>query len=275
MAAHDRRAPAARRRGPHLPGPAAQRGYTVGEVARLANVSVRTLHHYDAIGLLNPERRGDNGYRRYGPDHLARLQRILAYRELGFDLHAILTMLDDPELDEQRHLRRQKALLEARRARLDAMLSALDKTMEARQMGINLDPKDMLQVFGDFDPSEHAEEVEERWGGTDAFQESYRRTSRYGKDDWLRIRSEGEAVEARLAELLEQGVPAQDARAMDAAEAHRQHISRWFYDCGKALHVGLADMYESDPRFARHYEDRAPGLAGYVAAAIRANAERD
>jgi len=248
--------------------------YNVGEVARLANVSVRTLHHYDAIGLLAPARRGENGYRRYGPDDLERLQRILAYRELGFELEAIAAMLDDPEQDELSHLRRQKRLLQSRRERIDAMLRALQETMEAIQMGFTLDPKDMLEAFGDFDPAEHAAEAEERWGDTDAYKESHRHTRSYRKEDWLRIRQEGEAVETRLAGLMAEGVPAGAVRAMDAAETHRQHISRWFYDCSKEVHVGLADMYEADPRFRKHYDDRAAGLAGYVAAAIRANAER-
>lgn len=252
-----------------------ENAYTVSEVARLANVSVRTLHHYDAIGLLEPAWRGENGYRYYGPDDLSRLQRILAYRELGFELETIAAMLDDPDLDEISHLRRQKSLLQARRERIDAMLRALRATMEARQMGFTLDPKDMLEVFGDFDPTEHATEAEERWGDTDAYRESRRRVRSYAKGDWLRIQEEANAVAARLADLLADGVPAGDARAMDAAEAHRQHISRWFYACGKDVHVGLADMYEADPRFRQHYEDRATGLAAYVAAAIRANAERD
>lgn len=126
--------------------------HTVGEVARLAGVCVRTLRHHDAIGLLVPPRGGGNGYRRYGPADLRRLQRILAYRALGFDLDAIRRMLDDPGEDELSHLRRQRTLLQARRRRIEAMLNALDVTMEARQMGIELDPEDMLEVFGEHDP---------------------------------------------------------------------------------------------------------------------------
>lgn len=263
---------AARGRDPGTPERARDR--TVGEVARLARVSVRTLHHYDAIGLLTPGRRGENGYRRYRAGDLRRLQRILAYRALGFELDAIRAMLDDPSDDEVTHLRRQKALLDARLERLTAMRRALERTLEARQMGIELNPEEMLEVFGDADPTAYAAEAEERWGDTEAYRESQRRARRYDKEAWVRIRDEMEAVEQRFAELLQAGVPADDPRAMAAADAHRQHISRWFYDCGTEMHVGLADMYQADPRFRRHYEDRAAGLAAYVAAAIRANAER-
>ncbi len=250
------------------------RRYRVGEVARLSRVSVRTLHHYDAIGLLTPGERHDNGYRGYTRADLERLQRILAYRELGFELDAIRALLDDPDLDPVEHLRHQKALLDERADRIDAMRRTVQKLMEARQMGINLDPKEMLEVFGDLDPSEHAAEAQERWGDTDAYRQSRQRTSRYGKADWQRMRREVEAVEQRLADALADGVPATDRRAMDAAEAHRQHIDRWFYDCDHAMHVGLADMYTADPRFRAHYDDRAPGLAAFVSNAIRANAAR-
>ncbi|MEJ2287768.1 MAG: MerR family transcriptional regulator [Deinococcales bacterium] len=248
--------------------------YSVGEVARAARVSVRTLHHYDAIGLLCPTERGDNGYRHYTREDLERLQRILAYRELGFELAAIRQILDDPGTDRLEHLRRQAALLDARMERLDAMRRALRKTMEAYQMGIDLDPEEMLEVFGDFDPTEHAAEAEERWGDTDAYRQSQRRVKQYGKADWQRIQRESEAVEQQFTVLMHAGVPATDPRAMDAAEAHRQHIGRWFYDCDRAMHASLADMIEADPRFGKHYEDRQAGLATYVANAIRANAAR-
>ncbi len=248
--------------------------YTVGDVARLAGVSVRTLHHYDAIAILTPAYRGDNGYRAYGPQALERLQRILAYRELGFELATIGALLDDPATDRIEHLRRQATLLDARMERLEAMRSSLQKTMEAHQMGIDLDPKEMLEVFGDFDPTEHAAEAEERWGGSEAYRQSRARTRRYGKAEWLAVRQEAEAIEQRFADEQAAGVPADAAAAMDAAEAHRQHITRWYYGCSPVMHVGLADLYEADPRFAKHYDDRSKGLASYVAAAIRANARR-
>lgn len=249
-----------------------RRRYGVGEVAAIAGVSVRTLHHYDAIGLLRPVSRGENGYRRYGIDDLDRLQRILAYRELGFGLDAIATLLDDPDIDRVEHLRRQAALLDARMERLDAVRTTLRKTMEAHHMGIELDPKDMLEVFGNTDPAEHAEEAEQRWGDTDAFRQSRERARHYDKDAWLRIRDEGDDIDRRFADAFAAGIPADDPRARDVAEAHRRHIGRWFYDVTTEMHVGLADMYEADPRFREHYDARAAGLASYVAAAIRANA---
>jgi MerR family transcriptional regulator, thiopeptide resistance regulator len=158
-------------------------GMSVGDTAALAGVTVRTLHHYDRIGLLSPSERTPAGYRRYAPSDLDRLHQVLVYRELGFPLEEIATLLDDPAADPVAHLRRQLALLRDRLDRTRAMVAAVEKEMEARTMGISLTPEERFEVFGDSDPSQYDAEVEERWGETDAYRESRRRTSSYTKDD--------------------------------------------------------------------------------------------
>jgi MerR family transcriptional regulator, thiopeptide resistance regulator len=246
----------------------------VGEVAALAGVTVRTLHHYDRIGLLSPSERTPAGYRRYTPSDLDRLHRVLVYRELGFPLEEIATLLDDPAADPVAHLRRQLALLRDRLDRTRVMVAAVEKEMEAHTMGISLTPEERFEVFGNDDPSQYDAEVEERWGRTDAYRESQRRTASCSKEDWLRVKAEGEDVERRFAEALRSGVPADSEQAMDLAEEHRQQISRNFYDCPPEMHAGLGRMYVEDERFTAHYEQIAPGLAQYVSTAVQANAAR-
>ena len=248
--------------------------FTVGEVAKFAGVTVRTLHHYDEVGLLSPSGRTAAGYRQYADADLERLQQILCYRELGFGLDDIAAILDDPRNDPVDHLRRQYELLTDRIDRLREMVAAVKKTMEARKMGISLNPEEMFEVFGDDDPTQYAEEAEQRWGETDAYKQSQRRTASYTKDDWLRIKDEGADVERQFAEALASGKPADSPEAMDAAEAHRMQIDRWFYDLSYDMHRGLGDMYLADPRFEEHYEKVATGLAQYVRDAIHANADR-
>jgi MerR family transcriptional regulator, thiopeptide resistance regulator len=133
-------------------------------------------------------------------------------------------------------------------------------------------PAEMLDVFGDFDPTQFADEVEQRWDDTNA--ESKRRTAKYGKAQWQAIKQEAEAIEAALANAMAAGLPADNEDVMDIAEQHRQHISRWFYDCSYEMHQGLAEMYVADPRFAAHYDGRAEGLSEYVRDAVLANASR-
>ena len=154
------------------------------------------------------------------------------------------------------------------------MAAAVEKALEARTMGINLTPEERFEVFGDFDPDQHAAEVEERWGDTDAYRESQRRVSRYTKADWERMKSEAAAATNAIVDAMRAGLPADSAEAMDGAEAHRRHISDWFYDCTYEIHVGLAEMYLADPRFTATYENIAPGLAQYIHDAITANAAR-
>ncbi len=246
----------------------------VGEVAALTGVTVRTLHHYDRIGLLSPSGRTAAGYRQYGPADLDRLHQVLLYRELGFPLEQVAALLDDPSADPVEHLRRQHRLLLDRVERTRAMVAAVEKEMEAQQMGVALTPEERFEVFGEHDPEQYEAEVQERWGETDAYAQSKRRTSAYTKEDWQRVKGEGEDVERRFAEALRAGVPADSEQAMDLAEEHRQQISRNFYDCPPEMHAGLGRMYVEDERFTAHYEAVAPGLAQYVSTAVQANAAR-
>jgi MerR family transcriptional regulator, thiopeptide resistance regulator len=249
-------------------------GYSVGDVARSAHITVRTLHHYDEIGLLRPSGRTASGYRSYSDADLDRLQRILAYRQLGFPLDKIAAILDDPDVDPIDHLRRQRDAVADRIEELQRMVAALEKTMEARKMGINLTPEEQFEVFGDQPLGKWADEAEQRWGDADAFRESQRRAASYTKRDWERVKAESEEINVRFAELMRSGQPADSVPAMDVAEAHRAHIDRWFYPLPYAMHCNLAGMYLQDPRFTATYEKQAAGLAQYVHDAIITNADR-
>jgi MerR family transcriptional regulator, thiopeptide resistance regulator len=247
---------------------------SVGEIARLSGVTVRTLHHYDRIGLLRPSARSVAGYRGYDQDDLARLQRILAYRELGFSLEDVRRLLDDPDGDPVARLREQQGLVRERMERLAQVAAVLERTLAAHGLGIRLTVEEMLDVFADHDPAQYADEVRERWGETEAYAESTRRSATYTTEDWRRISADQEAVERRLAAAMAAGLPAGSTEAMDAAEAHRRHVDRAFYPVDAQMHVALAQMYVADVRFTQHYEDVAEGLARYVHEAIVANAAR-
>ncbi|MEV6383708.1 MerR family transcriptional regulator [Streptomyces sp. NPDC051773] len=248
--------------------------HTVGQVAGFAGVTVRTLHHYEEIGLLVASERTHAGHRRYGDADLDRLQQILFYRELGFPLDEVATLLDDPDADPQAHLRRQHDLLTARIERLRKMAAAVEHAMEARKMGINLTPEERFEVFGDKDPEEYAEEAEQRWGGTEAYAESQRRTATYTKEDWKRMQDEVADWGARYDALMAAGEEPTGEAAMSMAEEHRQHIGTWFYDCPYEMHQGLGEMYVSDERFKAFYDSIRPGLAEHLRDAINANAAR-
>ena len=250
-------------------------GISIGELADLAGITVRTLHHYDQIALLRPGYRSVAGYRCYTEADADRLAQVLGYRELGFGLEAIRTILDDPNTDPRAHLLRQRALLAERIDRLQRIATAIDTTLEAQTMGTTgLTPAEKLEVFGEFNPDLYAEEVQQRWGDTDAYRQSADRAKGYTKADWQAIMAEGEAATNALAAAMKAGRAESSTEAMDAAEQARQHISRWFYDCPLEMHRNLGDMYVSDERFTATYEKIARGLAQYAHDAIHANADR-
>lgn len=247
--------------------------YSVGQVADLARVTVRTLHHYGQIGLLEPADRTGAGYRRYSEDDLQRLQHILFYRELGFALDEIATILSDPGANTSAHLRRQRELLNNRIGRLQAMVAAVEKELEAFTMGIQLTPEEKFEIFGPNYSEDYETEAEQRWGNTDAWAQSQARTARFTKQQWIEMKDAGDDLNRRLAAAMTGGATPGSAQAMDLAEEHRRSIET-FYDCSSAMHRGLGEMYVADERFARTYNDVAPGLAEWLRDAINANADR-
>lgn len=245
---------------------------TVGELSRLSGVTVRTLHHYDEIGLIRPSQRTAAGYRLYSDEDVLRLHQVLVLRELGLSLPDIARALDeDTGGDRAALLRRHRAALAERRGQLDQMLAAVDRALTALEKGTQtMTPEDFQKMFDGFDPAAYEAEAKQRWGDTDAYKESQRRTRGYGKAEWEQIARESAAIYARLAELMREGAAPSDPRVRAAVEEHRAHISRWFYDCSPELHRGLAEMYVADPRFTKNIDKAAPGLARFLSDAIRA-----
>lgn len=250
------------------------RHYQVKEVAELSGVSVRTLHHYDSVGLLVPSARSQAGYRLYSDADLLRLQQVLVQRELGMSLEAIRKLLDDPGFDHAAALREQRRVLLERATHTQQMIQALDRALSLLETPRSEGAVDMQKLFDGFDPKAYEDEARERWENTEAFKESQRRTQSYSEQDWLRYRSENVSLMAELAAAMAAGKAADEAAVLELAERHRLLIDRWFYPCSREMHGRLADMYEADPRFAQNIDAAAAGLTPYLVAAIRANLSR-
>ena len=245
---------------------------TVGQVAERFGITVRTLHHYDEIGLLQPSGRSLAGYRLYTEPDLTRLQHVVVYRRLGFALEEIALLLDHPESVEE-HLRRQRAAVTGRLEELSELVQAIDRALEREMNDQPATPEDLKELFGEGFHDAQAE-AEERWGETDAWRQSQRRTKSYTAADWAEIKAESDAVQAGFTAAMDADEPPTSVMAMDAAEQHRLSIDRRFYDCSYEAHRGLADLYVSDPRFTATYDEIRTGMSEYVRAAIYANADR-
>lgn len=248
-------------------------GFTVGQVAELTGVTVRTLHHYGQIGLLEPRERTNAGYRVYTDTDLERLRHILFYRELGFPLDDIAVILDDPAADTAAHLRRQRRLLTERIERLGDMVAAVDKEMEALNMGVHLTPEEQFEIFGPNYSPDYEAEAQQRWGDTPEWAQSQQRTGSFTKQQWIEVKQATDELNGRMASALRAGEAPDGTVAMDLAEEHRRSIET-FYDCGPQMHRCLGDMYVADERFTRTYDEVAPGLALWLRDAIHANADR-
>jgi DNA-binding transcriptional MerR regulator len=256
---------------------------TVAQVAALTGVSVRTLHHYDAIGLVVPAARSDAGYRLYGATQLERLRAVLVWRRLGIPLREVERLLDERggAADRAAVLRRQLDLVRERRRELDGLATALEQALETigddEEANVATD-EEIIGALDGFDPSEHEQEVQERWGDTEAYRQSARRTKAYGAEDWRRIKAEGAAVHERLEAAFDAGLDPTGDEAVELAEAWRAHVTRWFYDMPPAMLAGLGDVYVADPRFRASYDgadgERA-GMAEWVRDAWHARAARD
>ena len=237
---------------------------TVGAVATLTGVSVRTLHHYDHIGLVVPSVRTPAGYRGYTDADIERLHLVLVYRSVGLQLEEIRTLLDDDGADVLEHLQRQHGLLLEQADRLQHTIKAVEELMNAHRSGIQLTAEEQVEIFGTTAFSEeYAAEAEERWGDTDAWKQSQQRVSTFTKQDWIDVKAEGDALLEALAQAKRDGVEPGSAEANELAARHRASIER-FYDCGDEMHRNLVEMYLADERFTRYYDDVEPGLAQFV-----------
>ena len=241
---------------------------TVGELSRLTGVTVRALHHYDEIGLVRPSQRTPAGYRLYSDADVLRLQHVLVLRELGMPLDEIAAALDTG--DRAALLRRHRVALVARRGQLDQMLASVDAALAMMEKGQPMTNDDRKQLFDGFDPAQYEDEAEQRWGNTDAYKESQRRTKAYGKAEWEQIKREADAIYQRLADLMRAGTAVDDPAVQAAVGEHRAHITRWFYPCSEEIHRGLGDMYVADPRFTANLDKLTPGFAQFLRDAIAA-----
>ncbi|MFD5483543.1 MerR family transcriptional regulator [Streptomyces hawaiiensis] len=252
--------------------------YSVGQVSAFARVTVRMLHHYDRVGLLSPSGRSHAGYRLYSDADLARLQQILFYRELGFSLDEITTILKDPQANVMEQLRARQRKLREEIARLQRLAEVAEQAIEVQQTGVVLTPEERFDVFGEiaFDLS-YATEAQLKRRHSDGQREAMARAAAHTKEDWRRLMEEAAAWRAELLRAFDDEEPSDGDRTMDIAEEHRQHLTRWFTPCSPDMHRRIADDFVADPRaFALVVppSQQRPGLAAYLCKAVHANASR-
>jgi DNA-binding transcriptional MerR regulator len=238
--------------------------YTVKQLAQLAGVSVRTLHHYDEIDLLRPPVIGANGYRYYEESSVLRLQAILFYRELEFPLQAIKALVGRPSFDSVTALREQRAALEAKLGKLHRLIATIDQTIGHLEGKRTMKPKQLFAGLTPEQEQEYTDEAVRRWGEKEV-RPSQARWHRYSPAKKEAIKAEGNAIYQDLLAAMPLGADSIPVQA--CIERWRQHIGH-FWKPNDEQCLGLATMYRDDPAFRRTYDALHPDLAGFMTEAV-------
>ena len=246
--------------------------YTVGQLARMAGVTVRTLHHYDQIGLLSPSGRTESGsgrsagYRLYGEAELLRLQQILFFRELDMPLAEVRQILDDPDFDQVAALEHHGGMLRQRMERLGRLLKTIDRTIDRlTEDDVTLTDEELYEGFSTEQIERYKREAREMYD-PELVEESERRVKGMSREKWKAVQAEGQAVTTGIAALI--GHDPGDAQVQEMVARHHAWIEE-FYPCSAEIYRGLAQMYVEHPEFRAFYEKVEPGLAEYLSAAMQ------
>lgn len=245
--------------------------YTVQQLATLAGITVRTLHHYDAIGLLPPAQVKPNGYRYYGEAELLKLQQIMFFRELEFSLEDIKKILNNPRFDMSTALLDHRKLIELKRKRMTDLLRTIDKTLHKINNTKTMEDKELYDGFSSQEEADAmAKEAKERWGNTEAYKQSQERYGKLTKEEKLRIKEAGEELLKKIVTHMNKGAASPEVQKLIA-----EHYAglRTFYEPSIELYRGLADMYVSDPRFAAYFEKYHKDLPGFMKEAMQVYCE--
>tara|TARA_R110000868_G_scaffold410693_1_gene699764 strand:- start:3644 stop:4396 length:753 start_codon:yes stop_codon:yes gene_type:complete len=239
--------------------------YTVSIVAKISGVTIRTLQHYDKIGLLKPFERARSGYRYYTKDELYRLQQILFFKELGFSLKKIAHILDDPTFDLEEALSYQRQTLEQRKTRLDLLLNTIDKTIQRlKEENKMITDEELYEGFSDEEILATKKEVDEKYDSK-MVAESYSNIKKMSKKEFSTIKEEQENIAKELALIMDQAI---DSKVVQGLIKRHHTTNERFYTTNAKIYKGLADMYVSDSRFTEFYDKHKAGLAKFLREAM-------
>ncbi len=244
--------------------------YTVQQLARLAGVSVRTLHYYDHIGLLKPSARTAAGYRLYGESDLLRLQQVLFFRELDFPLADIQAILDDPGFDQVKALRDHQQLLQQEANRLERLLNTIEKTIsrltedQVTPMTPSMTDEELYEGFTPEQIERYTREANELYDPQIVAQAN-RRVRNMTKAQWQAVKAEGGAVTQQLADLM--GMDPGDAAVQTAVARHYAWVDNFWHPTAESYR-GLGQGYAEHPEFRAFYDKYRPGLADFMCAAM-------
>lgn len=244
--------------------------FTVKQLSKLAGITPRTLHYYDEIGLLKPSRVGDNGYRHYGDEALLRLQQILLYRELDMPLEDIKKIMGRRSFDVLTALESHKEQLTKRIGQMERLIATVDDTILYMKGKKEMSEKQLFEPFSEEQQAEYQKEAEQMYD-PEVVKASNRKWKSYTTADKQRIGEEGNAVYRELLAAMPKGAASPEVQA--CVERWRRHMDYFWTPSPEQL-VGLAHLYNDDPRFKANYDKVDPRLAEFMLEAVTIYVDR-
>ncbi len=236
----------------------------IHELAKLSNISIRTLRYYDEIDLLKPASINTSGYRVYDDSCLEKLQQILFYKELNFSLSQIKTILNDNNFDKEKALIEQKNLLVLKQKHLNNLINLIDSLINGEK-NISLEEFSMEEI--EEAKQKYQEEAKSKWGNTKAYKQSHNRTNSYTDEQWKIIKNEYDSILQGFSKLVD--TDPNDKIALDLVEKWKNHINKYYYDINNNMLSNLADMYISDERFIKNMDKYKKGTTVFIVNCIK------
>ena len=233
---------------------------TVQQISSISGVSVRTLHHYDSIGLLKPTKIGDNGYRMYDDAALKKLQSIMLFKELEFPLKEIAEIVNNPDFDTKQAVKAQLELLKLKRKHIEGLIGLAERLLQQED----------YMAFKKFDRAEiekYAAEVKQRWGATDQYSEYTQKSLSRTADQHNALGSQLMDIFADIGKLA--SLEPDSEQVQTQVKKLQDFITENYYNCTKDILKGLGSMYIADKRFKENIDKAGgQGAAAFVSKAI-------
>lgn len=240
--------------------------YTVQKLAKLANVSARTLRYYDEVAILKPARINSSGYRIYGREEVDKLQQILFYRELGVSLETIKEMITSPTFDKVKALKEHRYKLLEKRMQIDTLITNVEKSVALAEGRIDMSDKEKFEGFKkkmiDDNEKKFGEEIRRKYG-KERVEKSNAKLMKMSQKEFDEVTNIERELFDTLIEAMEIGDPASEL-AQKAAGLHKKWLTYYWDEYSGEAHAGLVQMYVDDERFTAYYDKAKPGLALFL-----------
>lgn len=245
--------------------------YSIRQLSEIAGISARTLRYYDKIGLLKPSCVRESGYRYYSEKELELLQQILFYKERGLKLEQIAAIIQSDDFDIMAALHEHLEDLELQQARLDNMITAVRKTIASMKGEITMSSAEKFESFKKEmiknNEEKYGEEIRSKYGEKE-IEESNKRMLHMTEEEYDRLTSLEKEIREELNAAVKAGESPESEKAGNIVRLHKEWLKMNWKQYTPQGHIGIAEMYVSDPRFTEYYDKDIPGCAEFLKKAI-------